>query len=303
MVKMIMTIGIPGSGKSTFIKDSSRSKEYLGYKIHGSDDLREELYSDVNNQTNNVKLFEILHKRIKADLIQGNNVIYNATNLSYKRRKGFLESLNKIECEKVAIVMATPFNDCINRDRNRGKSVGKQVLDRMYKSFTMPSKMEGFDKILLEYSDYSKGNYDIYKKMLTLRDMPQFNKYHSKTIGGHCLAVASNVKVERPNIEMAGLLHDIGKQYTMSFRNSKGEYTDQAHFYGHENVSAYESMFYLKEEGFYDEDIIYICNLIQYHMKPHLLETTKGINKLKRFLGEEFYKDLMILHEADKMAK
>jgi len=296
MIKLVMLVGIPGSGKS----EVARKYEKKGYKIHSSDELRRELYLDINNQNNNVKLFEILHKRIKNDLINGENVVYDATNISYKRRKNFIESLNKIECSKIALVIATPFNECIKRDKERERSVGNQVIDRMYKSFSMPSKMEGFNKINILYSNFNKEDYNIMNKISFLRNINQFNTHHTLSIGNHCIKVRESLFDIK--IATAGLLHDIGKQYTMSFKNSKGEYTDQAHYYSHENVSAYESMFYLKDQ-FTTEDIIYICNLINFHMRPHLLTTEKSINKLKRFLGEDFYNDLMLLHEADKNAK
>ena len=70
-----MLVGLPGSGKSTY------SKTQKDFVIHSSDALREELYGDENCQDNNTDLFAILHSRIKTDLIDGKNVIYDATNI------------------------------------------------------------------------------------------------------------------------------------------------------------------------------------------------------------------------------
>lgn len=297
MPELIMFVGLSASGKST--KANKLKKK--GYIIHSSDELRSELYGDVDNQDNNVELFEELHKRIKYDLLNGNHVVYDATNLSSKRRRTFLDSLKKIECSKECIVFATPFNDCVKRDKKRERRVGSSAIDRMYKSFNMPNKMEGFDYVQIEYSNYDKDNYKVWDKIEYLSTIPQFNKHHTLTIGEHCVLVAESLKGDK--ISWSGLLHDVGKQYTASFKNSKGEYTNESHYYGHENVSAYESMFYLNKKFFCTEDIVYLCSLIQYHMKLYELTTIKSINKFKKFVGEEFLADLSKLHKADKSAK
>jgi hypothetical protein len=98
-------------------------------------------------------------------------------------------------------------------------------------------------------------------------------------------------------------LHDIGKKFTKQFSNYKGEPTDIAHYYNHMNVSAYDAMFYLKDKGYNDDDILNICNLIQWHMQPFFIETDKAKNKFIRLVGQEFYDRLMILHQSDMDAK
>lgn len=79
----IMMIGLPASGKS--YKAETLSKLYNAH-IHSSDKLRLELFGDENIQDKNNELFAELHRRIKKDLSVGKSVIYDATNISYKRR-------------------------------------------------------------------------------------------------------------------------------------------------------------------------------------------------------------------------
>jgi predicted kinase len=88
-----MCIGLPGSGKSY---QAERFAEQYDANIHSSDAIREELSGDINNQDINDLVFKTLHSRIKEDLCNGKNCIYDACNISYKRRKAFLQELKNI---------------------------------------------------------------------------------------------------------------------------------------------------------------------------------------------------------------
>lgn len=295
MNKFIMMIGLPGSGKSTLAKKYADG----GYIIHSSDAIREELFDNASFQGENELVFKTLHERIREDILCGENVVYDATNLSMKRRRGFIRQwLSKIECEKTAVVVATPYNECVQRDHNRERTVGVGVLDRMYKSFNFPLSQEGFDTIEIRYSNDRYEEFDYVRQGEFLDTVNQHNENHKLTIGDHCLKVAQNLrrfKVSR-ELLMAGYLHDFGKLKTMSFVNSKGEYSNKAHYYSHENVSAYDAMFYMQKEGV---DVQKVCQFINYHMRPHALKTEKSINKFKNFVGDEFWEEIMTLHTAD----
>ena len=105
------------------------------------------------------------------------------------------------------------------------------------------------------------------------------------------------------NLILATVLHDIGKEFTMTFKNKKGEDTEHAHFYEHHNVSAYEALFYLAERNLPMIRILDICQLIRLHMQPFFMgDSEKAKNKLINMVGQEFYDRLMLLHLADKLA-
>lgn len=297
--KLIMLIGLSGSGKSTFAKKYKEDYKDMNFIIHSSDELRKELYNDINNQDNNNELFKILHSRIKQDLSNGNSVIYDATNLSYKKRKSFLDTI-KTDCEKIAIVIYKDYEECIKDDKFRERTVGKNVIFKQLKSFYMPNYYEGFDEIEIEYmSIFNDDSSDMFDRLIKI---PQDNPHHKLTIGNHCLKCGKllNGTVEDFTLIEAGYLHDIGKESTKSFTNYKGETTNVAHYYNHQNVSSYlaiDMTFCLD----YD-DIIDVCNLIQFHMLPFSF-TEKSKKKYTKLFGEDFMIRLMLLHEADIKAK
>ena len=137
MAELILMCGLPASGKSTI----SERYKFSGYNIHSSDELRLQKFGNLNGENAYADVFKELYDNIISDLKNGKDVVLDATNLSSKRRIAFLQFINsKTKCKKAAHVVATPYNDCINRDLKRDKKVGSNVIERMYKSFQMPCK-------------------------------------------------------------------------------------------------------------------------------------------------------------------
>lgn len=312
--KFIMLVGLPGSGKSTYIE-----KYYANTNVHSSDAIREELSGDVNNQDINQQVFELLHKRVKEDLRNGIDTIYDATNISWRRRKAFLAELTKIPCYKCCVLMATPFEVCVDRQYNRDRQVPYQVIERMYKNFDIPWYNEGWDDISVAYTNsrftYYYGDWSCF--MLDHLNFDQESEWHSATLGNHCLKTTQWVQNNTNRLnsytcaetEIAAALHDCGKPFCKAFKDSKGNDSEFAHYYNHENVGAYNSLFYSKELG---TDNLLVAALIRYHMILHFFKgwPQKTIDKYEKeftsshhYLEEiDFYTALKVLHEGDSTA-
>lgn len=300
-----MLVGLPASGKST--KAEELAKTYNA-NIHASDKIREEL-GDINNQDNNQLVFQILHNRIKDDLKSGKNCIYNATNINYKRRMDFIRRLNNIPCEKICVLMATPYEECLRNNANRDRKVPEEVIERMYKHFDVPYWYEDWDEIEIEYFPKSKDIFGCPIRWLDeVRDYNQENPHHALTLGEHCETAWKNLcKNTTQNtrdvylnipLRIASILHDCGKPFTKVFKNSKGEDTEQAHYYSHEHCGSYDSLFYKMICSPLD-----VAVLVRWHMQMYFIENNeKAINKYKNLWGSRLYQDLFLLHEADKQA-
>jgi len=297
-----MMVGLPGSGKSLRAKNLAVKENAI---IHSSDNLRQELFGDENTQDNNEELFKELHRRIKQDLKGEQNVIYDATNISYKRRKAFLEELKKINCEKICYLVATPYEKCLDQNKSRKRQIPEYVIKKMYLSFYIPQYYEGWDKINIIWNDeeYNFDIHELFNGANGLNKISQDNPNHTLTIGEHCLKCAGICEelVDDFELNMAALYHDIGKRFTKQFKNSKGEDTDIAHYYQHHLVSAYDSMFYLRWLD--DYTMLNVVKYIQWHMQPFFIKTDKAKNKLINLIGQTAYEKLLILHKADKLAK
>lgn len=293
----IMLVGLPGSGKSMFANEL----EAIGFSVHSSDKIREELFGSAEVQSDNDKVFKIIYKRIKCDLKNGKSAVMDATNISSKRRRAFLSEISKIECYKTCIVIATTIERCKKNNKKRERKVPEYVIDRMYHNFEFPGYFEGWDYINLVYQDYDDyKNYSLNNIFEIADKFNQKNSHHTKTLGEHMELVGKSLLGDT-NLSRAGLLHDIGKIKTQTFMNKKGEKTKEAHYYSHQNVGAYDSMFYL--QGINQKDLIDICTLIQWHMEPYFWVKESTKDKYKRIWGEELFNRIMRLHEADMNGK
>lgn len=299
--KLYMLIGLPASGKSTYAKT-------LDGTIFSSDALRAELWGDEATQGDNQVLFTELHRRIKDCLRSGQNAIYDACNINYKKRMAFLKELTHIDCEKICIFIAVPYEECIKRNKERDRVVPEYVIERMYKNFTAPYWYEGWDVIriinefegFIDYNDWWKS---VYK-------FNQDNHHHSLSLGMHCYETAVYLYGRRCNSEFldkvqcrdfltAALIHDNGKVFCKDFHNKKGEETKEAHYYNHQYVGCYNSFFFNRIN-----DHLYVAQLIQWHMSPYTAwsQSEKAMVKDRMLLGEDLFNDIMILHESDVKA-
>lgn len=307
---MFMLVGLAGSGKSTVATKIYSEDRYGNIKrpiVHSTDDVRKDLFGSETEQKNKEEVYKELVKRVKDDLKNNNDVIFDATNLSKKKRHAFLNELKKIPCYKQCICVMTPYEACLEFNRSRSRQVPESKIKKMYLDWQPPALCEGFDTILPVYNYGSlekRGKYTLENLFKELDPFVQHNEHHNFTVGKHCREAAKYVINTYPNdrnLKVAAILHDNGKIFTQSETNGKGEKDGQYHFYNHHNVGAYNSMFYTEYMQMNYEDRIEIANLIYYHMHPALSweQSQKALKKDVRLCGEDFYQKVMKLRAAD----
>ena len=136
----------------------------------------------------------------------------------------------------------------------------------------------------------------------------QENIHHNLSLGEHCTKAGIYIQEHCPDnfpLLIAAILHDNGKLHTKTRTNAKGVEDGNCHYYQHHSYGSYECLFYLRyAEQFTEQEMTYIANLIYYHMHPHCQwkQSEKALNKDKCILGDKFFKDIMLLHEADLYA-
>lgn len=138
MNKLYTMIGIPGSGKSTI------ANQIPNAIVISSDAIRKELYGAEEIQGNGKQVFDLVYKRIGEELAKGNDVVFDATNLTPWTRNAVF----RFPAERIAIFVNTPLDVCLERNATRERKVPEKVIHRMYNNLIYPSKTEGFSKII-----------------------------------------------------------------------------------------------------------------------------------------------------------
>lgn len=305
-----MMVGLPGSGKSF------TAKTFPNTIIHSSDAIRAELLGDENRQDQQDLVFQTLHERVLNDLASGKNVAYDATNINYKRRMEFLRQVNTMKLlglRTVCVFLTTPYEECLERNANRERSVPESVIRRMYEKFDVPMKAEGWDEIWVMGDEGFSGQLcDVSNRittlMLRLSRLEHDNPHHEYTVGQHCMTtqqyLLSHYKDWDTCLLRAALLHDIGKEKTKVFYDTKGNPSEIAHYYHHGRVGAYDSFCYTGDLS--NDQRLTVALLIRWHMWPYVVEKSDNPNKtarkVQRLLGENIWKQITVLNDCDRHA-
>jgi predicted kinase len=141
---LAVMIGISGSGKSTF---ANGLKTSIGAELIETDAIREELTGDAADQSQNYRVFQIAKQRVSSLLSQGKNVIIDATSVSEKDRKDWVEIGKKNNAELRAYFVNVPVEVAKKRNKSRTRQVPEDVIDRQSSRLQVPRKEEGFDYI------------------------------------------------------------------------------------------------------------------------------------------------------------
>ena len=138
---VVLSIGLPGSGKSTWFKRHN-------ILPLSSDMVRILLFDDVTEQRYQDLVFSTLRSMLRGRLLARRPWNYvDATNLSPHERRSWIKLAHDFGYEAHAVFFDVPPEVCIERNRRRDRNVPEDVMQRMAAKLRPPKFEEGFAKI------------------------------------------------------------------------------------------------------------------------------------------------------------
>ena len=139
-MRIVVLVGLPGSGKST----------WLGQRpgVISSDAMRRLLADDETDQTIHTQVFQTVRYVLEQRLNVGRPVTYiDATNLTPEERRPYVEIARARQVEIEAVFFDIPLAVCLDRNARRSRVVPAEAMEKLAAKLTPPTEDEGFARI------------------------------------------------------------------------------------------------------------------------------------------------------------
>ena len=261
-------------------------------------------------------MFDILYNILKNKISAKQNIIIDATNITIKSRKKLITVIRQYEKQLVlqnkiniiAYIMTTPIEICITNDKKRERHVGSEIIYTQCKNFQIPFYEEDIDKIIINEYDERKETTQEHLELLIngMEDFDQKTHYHKYDLLTHCSKVYQLLHEVNADkcLQIAGILHDIGKMETQTLDTISNECS----YYGHASVGTYQLLEELKLPETHQPNKTSLNNTldtlfyINYHMLPFSWNTPKALTKNCLLFGEYKFNNLILLHKCDTIS-
>ena len=158
----IILIGLPGSGKSTWLSKFNADNKY---RVICPDEIRKELTGKISDQSQNAHVWQVAKERVQNTLEKGKGVILDSTMTDASRRKDFIKDLPPAQLKaKVFYVDPEVAKERIKKDIEAKKDrsdVPPDIIDKMQTE--LMSKVKLLDGGVLDLSQIEDEGFEIIK--------------------------------------------------------------------------------------------------------------------------------------------
>lgn len=141
----LITIGVPGSGKTTLARPLS---ERFNLAYINKDEIREELTGNALNRSRNKEVWEEANRRTREALQSGQGVVLDNTMAEAWKRKELVTFLRSCGASPI-VALYFPIDPVIAKTRNasRSRQVPESAIDWMQEQLRNepPQLSEGYD--------------------------------------------------------------------------------------------------------------------------------------------------------------
>ena len=141
--QVVLTFGISGSGKSTWIANNLPD-----YTVISLDNLREKIVNSRSDQSQNSKIVYIAKEQLKTLLRSHSKVVWDATGLRRDFRQQVISISRRYGALVTLVVFHCPETIYFERNRQRRHSIAENVLTRQLEQMEFP-ELDESDRIIV----------------------------------------------------------------------------------------------------------------------------------------------------------
>jgi len=146
MKKVIMGIGLSGSGKTTVLRSFA---EKYGYRYISTDNVRAE-FNIQRGETSTVAVWDEIRSRVKEAVTAGETIVMDSTFVTGPDRRTFIEFMRECGVEKVqGVFLDTSAELAWERNSKREHKAPRDVFESRRKDLEAepPHPGDGFDAL------------------------------------------------------------------------------------------------------------------------------------------------------------
>ena len=154
MIRLMLLIGLPGSGKSSLVRQLVT--ECQQRPIISTDAIRAQLFGDENIQGSWLLVWYQVQSQFQQAVEriaqgQASEAIYDATNAARKQRREAIALARTTGFTHITgLWIDTPVQVCLERNQRRQRQVPEEVILHMYRQLqdAPPSLADGLDQLI-----------------------------------------------------------------------------------------------------------------------------------------------------------